>query len=177
MSHLYVCRFSSGHIKVGRSIDPESRVAQHAERVACVGVELVEYRTFACTGDVGVAEAALIEKCDAECERRLKSEWFEGLSFESVCAWCGDIASTPFADRGLRPVQVACAMLGGPAKLAAALDCSVQAVCFWRDGQRRIPAERCIEIERITQGAVRCEELRPDVNWAVLRGTGVADHV
>ncbi len=30
MSHLYVCHFSSGHIKVGRSIDPVARVAQHA---------------------------------------------------------------------------------------------------------------------------------------------------
>lgn len=174
MSHLYVCRFSSGHIKVGRSIDPESRVAQHAERVACVGVELVEYRTFACTGDVGVAEAALIEKCDAECERRLKSEWFEGLSFESVCAWCGDIASTPFADRGLRPVQVACAMLGGQSGLAKLLGTTPASINQWVSGVRRVPAERCPEIERITQGAVRCEELRPDVNWAVLRGTGVA---
>ena len=34
MSHLYVCHFSSGHIKVGRSIDPVARVAQHADRVA-----------------------------------------------------------------------------------------------------------------------------------------------
>jgi len=26
-------------------------------------------------------------------------------------------------------------------------------------------------IERATKGAVRCEELRPDVDWAYLRGT------
>lgn len=29
----------------------------------------------------------------------------------------------------------------------------------------------CINIERETSGAVRCEELRPDVDWAFLRGT------
>ncbi|OJU90979.1 MAG: Cro/Cl family transcriptional regulator [Burkholderiales bacterium 66-5] len=64
---------------------------------------------------------------------------------------------------------------GGPAKLAALLGCSVQAVCFWRDGLRRIPAERCPDIERLT--GVRCEELRPDVNWTVLRGAPVGEVV
>lgn len=32
------------------------------------------------------------------------------------------------------------------------------------------PAEYCPDIERATRGEVRCEELRPDVDWAVLRG-------
>ena len=30
MEYLYVCHFSNGHIKVGRSIDPKSRIASHA---------------------------------------------------------------------------------------------------------------------------------------------------
>ena len=29
----------------------------------------------------------------------------------------------------------------------------------------------CINLERESQGAVRCEDLRPDVDWAYLRGT------
>jgi DNA-binding transcriptional regulator YdaS (Cro superfamily) len=33
----------------------------------------------------------------------------------------------------------------------------------------RVPVERCIQIESVTGGAVRCEELRPDIDWAVLR--------
>lgn len=33
--------------------------------------------------------------------------------------------------------------------------------------QTRVPADYCPDIEAIT--GVRCEELRPDVNWAVLR--------
>jgi DNA-binding transcriptional regulator YdaS (Cro superfamily) len=33
----------------------------------------------------------------------------------------------------------------------------------------RVPAEHCPSIERATQGAVRCEQLRPDVEWFVLR--------
>lgn len=36
----------------------------------------------------------------------------------------------------------------------------------WKRTQR-VPAEYCPDIEAIT--GVRCEELRPDVNWSVLR--------
>ncbi len=39
----------------------------------------------------------------------------------------------------------------------------------WKTGVRRVPAERCPAIEQATDGAVTCEELRPDVLWSVLR--------
>ncbi|MEJ2800607.1 helix-turn-helix domain-containing protein [Comamonadaceae bacterium PP-2] len=58
---------------------------------------------------------------------------------------------------------------GGPAKVARALGVTVQAVCFWRDGLRSLPAEHCPTLERLNDGRVRCEELRPDVDWAYLR--------
>lgn len=32
-------------------------------------------------------------------------------------------------------------------------------------------AERCIQIELETGGAVTCEELRPDIKWHLIRGT------
>lgn len=41
----------------------------------------------------------------------------------------------------------------------------------WKTGARQVPAERCPAIERATGGAVRCEDLRPDVDWAYLRAT------
>lgn len=44
---------------------------------------------------------------------------------------------------------------------------SVHAVKAWR--QAGVPERYCPTIERITGGAVRCEELRPDVEWGVLR--------
>ena len=40
-----------------------------------------------------------------------------------------------------------------------------QALTNWK--QRGIPAERCPDIEALT--GIKCEELRPDVNWSVLR--------
>jgi len=46
-----------------------------------------------------------------------------------------------------------------------------QLVQGWRNKERRFatPAEYCPAIERATGGKVRCEELRPDIDWAVLR--------
>jgi DNA-binding transcriptional regulator YdaS (Cro superfamily) len=35
----------------------------------------------------------------------------------------------------------------------------------------RVPADRCPDVEQLT--GVRCEDLRPDVNWAVVRGGSV----
>lgn len=36
---------------------------------------------------------------------------------------------------------------------------------------QRLGESICIGIERESLGAVRCEDLRPDVDWAYLRGT------
>lgn len=61
-------------------------------------------------------------------------------------------------------------------QFAEALKVPPPLVSQWRTGERRVPAERCPDIEKITDGAVTCEELRDDIDWAVLRGTGPAQH-
>lgn len=92
MSHLYVCHFSNGHIKVGRSIDPMARIATHAERVSCVGIELVEHAIFECAGLDAPAEAQLIRKCKDAAIAVNKNEWFVGLDFNDVVAWANAAA-------------------------------------------------------------------------------------
>ena len=175
MSHIYVCLFSNGYIKVGRSIDALSRIALHADRVACVGIELVAHHIVACLGDSEQPEAALIDKCNTEALKRHKSEWFEGLDFSSVCAWADEFASTPY-QRVSKPekkqvqrnaaLEEAIAHMGGITALSRALGITGRSVVHqWR--LNRVPAEHCPDIERLS--GVRCEELRPDVNWAVLR--------
>lgn len=68
----------------------------------------------------------------------------------------------------------AAAKLGSIAALARHLGVAPPSVHQWASGARQIPAERCPQIERVTQGEVTCEELRPDVDWAYLRGTAKA---
>ena len=60
---------------------------------------------------------------------------------------------------------------GLAADIARKLDISPVLVSQWAAMQRNVPAERCPSIERVTDGKVRCEELRPDVDWDYLRGT------
>lgn len=67
------------------------------------------------------------------------------------------------------PVDRAIAAVGSATALALQLGVTSAAVGQWKSGERRVPAERCPEIERATLGVVRCEELRPDVAWGVLR--------
>lgn len=65
-------------------------------------------------------------------------------------------------------LDAACRQIGTQADLARRLGVTPQAVAQWRSDDR-IPVERCIQIEELTAGKVLCEQLRPDVNWAVLR--------
>lgn len=53
--------------------------------------------------------------------------------------------------------------------LASLLAISPVTVSLWVNSKRQVPAEYCPKIEKATDGHVTCEELRPDVNWAVLR--------
>lgn len=93
MEALYVCAFSNGHIKVGRSVDPTARIATHAERVSCMGVDLVDHRTFWCLDPSRPREAQLIARCAEAADERFQHEWFSGLEFSLVCGWAAEAAS------------------------------------------------------------------------------------
>lgn len=67
------------------------------------------------------------------------------------------------------PIDVAAEVLGSQKALAAALGVSTGAVSQWKEEGRKIPAEHCPVIERLTRGKVRCEQMRPDIAWGVLR--------
>ena len=60
---------------------------------------------------------------------------------------------------------------GSNRDLARAVGVSDVIVSQWKTGTRQVSAERCPAIERATGGQVRCEDLRPDVDWAYLRAT------
>ena len=54
---------------------------------------------------------------------------------------------------------------GGPAAVAKEHGSSVQAVCFWRDGERKPPASLYPLLERMTGGRATCEQMAPEINW------------
>lgn len=59
-------------------------------------------------------------------------------------------------------------IVGGVSVLAERIGISPSAPSMWKS-RKRVPADYCPAIERLTDGAVRCEDLRPDVDWAYLR--------
>lgn len=64
------------------------------------------------------------------------------------------------------PVAEACVHVGGAASLARAVRVSPPMVTQWLRGLRAVSPDRCHLIERATEGAVRCETLRPDIQWS-----------
>jgi len=68
----------------------------------------------------------------------------------------------------MSPLDKAIDALGGIAALARAIKVKPSTPAMWKQ-RVNVPAEYCPSIERATNGAVRCEELRPDVDWSVLR--------
>jgi len=66
-------------------------------------------------------------------------------------------------------IKRASEIVGSQQKLAALLGVTSGAVSQWEDGN--VPIPHCIPIEKLTAGAVRCEELQTSVDWTYLRAT------
>ncbi|WP_019558508.1 helix-turn-helix domain-containing protein [Thioalkalivibrio sp. ALE12] len=62
-----------------------------------------------------------------------------------------------------RLVLKAAKQAGGQSALAKACGVKQQHVWNWIHRDSRVPAERCMAIERATEGAVTARQLRPDV--------------
>jgi DNA-binding transcriptional regulator YdaS (Cro superfamily) len=71
----------------------------------------------------------------------------------------------------MNEIILASNVVGGQATLAKLLGVTPPTVNQWVTGKRKIPVNRCPTIERVTGGEVRCEDLRHDVEWWVVRGT------
>lgn len=71
----------------------------------------------------------------------------------------------------MHPIKKACEIVGSQRKLADQLGVSPGFVSQWITGVRQVPADYCPTIERLTSGAVKCEDMCPGVDWAWLRAT------
>lgn len=69
----------------------------------------------------------------------------------------------------MNPIDHAAKCLGSQRILAELIGVTPGAVSQWKTAG--VPVEHCPRIERLTAGAVRCEEMRPEVDWAYLRAT------
>lgn len=68
----------------------------------------------------------------------------------------------------MNALRQAIKLAGGQIALARSMGYAPQAINNWL-ARGNVPAEHCPAIEAATLGLVRCEDLRPDVAWSVLR--------
>ena len=164
MEYLYVCRFSNGHIKVGRSIEPQSRIASHVERVSCMGVSLADHRTFPVIGPADLAESALIDLCAAVAEKRNKSEWFIGVDYAVACEWAAECATRIYAAAQASKFRTYFLSLDRSDRIIFALDVgtSVGHLNNCAYGYTTPNAALCVRIEQCSTGAVTRPDLRDD---------------
>ena len=69
----------------------------------------------------------------------------------------------------LEALKKAISIVGGQRKLAQICGVSQAAVSKWLNGISKIGEDKAILIEQALNGLVTCEDLRPDVNWSVVR--------
>jgi len=70
-------------------------------------------------------------------------------------------------------IDKAAAAVGSATELAVRIGVAQSAISNWK-ARGKVPAEHCIAIERETHGTVTVEDLRPDLDWAVIRGKPAA---
>ena len=75
-----------------------------------------------------------------------------------------DSVMPKLADMSTVAIEEACRLAGGASALSRRLAVTPTTVSEWRSGKRTVPIERCVEIERATEGAVTRMDLRPD-DW------------
>ena len=63
---------------------------------------------------------------------------------------------------------------GSASRLAKSINVSPVLITQWKNNVQRVPENKCLKIEAATDGKVRCEDLRPDVAWFVIRGKAYA---
>ena len=61
---------------------------------------------------------------------------------------------------------------GAATTLAQRLGVTPVMVSQWGNDVKRVPADRCPDIERSSNFAVTCEELRPDLKWVRVEDAG-----
>lgn len=67
----------------------------------------------------------------------------------------------------MEPISLACKIVGSQARLALLVGVTPSAVNQWISGNRPVPIERCVAIEKATKGMVTRKDLRP-ADWQMI---------
>lgn len=81
---LYVIEFDNGTVKVGRSTQPTVRIRQHGANADVFGIAISQTWTSDPVGNLTETEAAALDAVRPLARRVVKSEWLQGVSFDTA---------------------------------------------------------------------------------------------
>ena len=87
LGHVYAILFKNGLVKVGKSGDPNSRIASHKSNAAVHGNPVTNFWVSPLLTDMHEAESRLINYCSMYESPIAGSEWFMGLSYSDVVSF------------------------------------------------------------------------------------------
>jgi hypothetical protein len=163
---VYVIERPDGLVKIGKSGNPTSRI-NHLENQ---GGFRSTRAWFSIPGAL-----PFTSECRAHQvlrEYRTVGEWFD-MDFDKAVdtvAACGNPETAP-EPTALDKLGLFIKSYGG-LPLAKTLGVSESLVSSWRHGRYPIPPVKCLEIQRLSAGAVKAAELRPEIFSSV---TGDSD--
>ncbi len=136
--HIYVIEFSTGVVKVGKTISPQGRLATHSRAARIHGVDILRSWVSVRHPGCGATERQLIWLC----RRRgasIEAEYFQGIPFEDVRAVAQLLVEDAVQD------QTASVRLAADAVRRAYLDKLIEAADYdlsmtWRDAHDRLDA-------------------------------------
>lgn len=88
---VYAVFFNDGWVKVGKSMQPESRLQPHIFVSRMRGADLVEMHISKPLIDYSAAEAALIGYCAEKYTKAVGSEWFSNVNREELKNWMNSV--------------------------------------------------------------------------------------
>jgi hypothetical protein len=99
---IYVLRFSTDIVKVGKAVNPKSRIAHHGLIARVHGVTITESWASGVHRRHSATERQLIDYCKARGKRiAVGAEYFTGVPFEAACDFANQAVGRRLREAGL----------------------------------------------------------------------------
>jgi hypothetical protein len=102
VGHVYVIQFSTGVVKVGKAVNPESRIGDHRHNAAVHNISITDGFVSVAHPGHSKTERELIKFCAHHGTRTAAgNEYFTGIDFEAACSFADEIVGRRVRAAGL----------------------------------------------------------------------------
>lgn len=160
---FYVIERPDGHVKIGQSTNPSNRI----NAIETQGGFRITRAWVSIPGALPLTSEYSAHRFLSK--YRTIGEWF-AMDFDRAVytvSDCGNPETFP-EPTGLDKLGLFAKSYGGQRHLATALGVTQSLVSGWRHGRYPVPPIQCLEIQRLSDGAIKAAELRPEIFSSVM---------